>query len=147
MRLVAGFMDSLLGGSRSGGSFSSSDARCAQGRLTVGLVAVFVVETLAFSSCPSSRNDCFNARGIASWKIDLLTWEIYAWFIYPFYWYIFLFTVGLEVEASAANASADVLSPLGIFVSSNLSNCWAISCKSERYASFLSFFASYSPWN
>ena len=29
---------------------------------------------------------------------------------------------GLEVEANAARVSADVLSPFGIFVSSNLSN-------------------------
>ena len=35
---------------------------------------------------------------------------------------ITLLIVGLEVEASAARASADVLSPLAIFVSSNLSN-------------------------
>lgn len=57
---------------------------------------------------------------------------------------IILFTAGLEVEASAARASVDVLSPLGIFVSSNLSNCWVISFRTVRYASILSFFASYS---
>lgn len=52
--------------------------------------------------------------------MNLLAWEVYAEFFYPLYC-ITLLNAGFEVEASAAKASADVLPPLVIFVSSNLS--------------------------
>ena len=57
-------MDGLFRDSCGGFCSSGPDARCARDRLTVGLIAVFVVETLAFSSCPTSRSDCINAWGI-----------------------------------------------------------------------------------
>ena len=72
--------------------------------------------------CSASCSDYVDAWEAVSLKIVSFAREIYARFSIPSTG-IILFTAGLEVEASAARASADVLSPLGIFVSSNLSNC------------------------
>ena len=58
---------------------------------------------------------------------------------------IILFTAGLDVEASGARASTDVLSPLGILVSSNLSNCWRSLLRLSDMLPFFHVFASYSP--
>ena len=41
-------------------------------------------------------------------------------------------TEGLDVEASAARASAEVFSPLGTLVSLNFLNCWVSSLTNSK---------------
>ncbi|WZZ70287.1 hypothetical protein YC2023_081657 [Brassica napus] len=108
-------MDGFFGVGGCGRGSSSSDTRRAWGRWTVELAAG-IIEILAFFLCSASRGDCDDPQEEIPLEIAFFVREIYA---------------RLDVEASAARALADVLSPLGII----------------RYASIPLFFASYSPWN
>lgn len=60
---------------------------------------------------------------------------------------IICLTKGSGVDANAARASAELFSPHGILVNSNLSNCPDNSLVIFRYTSIHSSLAMYSPWN